>query len=128
MLRTLINQVLSGRQRDPRSNNSLDGWVVRQVHKQTKVIHASVLFKILDEKSVGFHVDAHCRENDGELSSCPSSTDFVDFFTRPACLQIWAAISLCGRPTAEKIGIFCPRAIEFMVSILLMPVWIISSG
>ena len=30
--------------------------------------------------------------------------------TRPACRQICAAISLCGRPAAEKRGIFCPRA------------------
>ena len=36
--------------------------------------------------------------------------------------------SLCGRPAAEKIGIFCPRAIEFMTSMVEIPVWIISSG
>ena len=36
--------------------------------------------------------------------------------------------SLCGRPAAEKIGIFCPRAMEFMVSIVEIPVCIISSG
>ena len=36
--------------------------------------------------------------------------------------------SLCGRPAAEKMGIFWPRAIEFMVSIVEIPVWIISSG
>ena len=42
--------------------------------------------------------------------------------------QICAAISLCGRPAAEKSGIFCPRATEFIVSIVEMPVWIISSG
>jgi hypothetical protein len=35
---------------------------------------------------------------------------------------------LCGRPEAEKMGIFCPRAIEFMVSMVEIPVWIISSG
>lgn len=31
-------------------------------------------------------------------------------------------------PAAEKSGIFCPRAIEFITSIVEMPVWIISSG
>jgi hypothetical protein len=36
--------------------------------------------------------------------------------------------SLWGKPAAEKMGIFCPRAIEFMVSIVEIPVWIISSG
>ena len=36
--------------------------------------------------------------------------------------------SLWGRPAAEKIGIFCPRAIEFITSIVEIPVWIISSG
>ena len=36
--------------------------------------------------------------------------------------QICAAMSLCGRPAAEKSGIFCPRAMEFMVSIVEMPV------
>nr|CAD7200051.1 unnamed protein product [Timema douglasi] len=36
--------------------------------------------------------------------------------------------SLWGKPAAEKIGIFCPRAIEFITSIAEMPVWIISSG
>jgi hypothetical protein len=36
--------------------------------------------------------------------------------------------SLCGRPDAEKMGIFCPRATEFMVSIAEIPVWNISSG
>jgi hypothetical protein len=35
---------------------------------------------------------------------------------------------LCGRPAAEKMGIFCPRAMEFMVSIAEIPVEIISSG
>jgi hypothetical protein len=36
--------------------------------------------------------------------------------------------SLWGRPAAEKIGIFCPRAIEFITSMVEIPVWIISSG
>ena len=36
--------------------------------------------------------------------------------TRPACRQICAPISLCGNPAAEKSGIFCPRAIEFITS------------
>jgi hypothetical protein len=36
--------------------------------------------------------------------------------------------SLWGRPAAEKMGIFWPRAMEFMVSMAEMPVWIISSG
>jgi hypothetical protein len=31
-------------------------------------------------------------------------------------------------PAAEKSGIFWPRAMEFMVSMVEMPVWIISSG
>ena len=36
------------------------------------------------------------------------SPPFSDLWaTRPACLQIWAAMSLCGRPAAEKSGIFC---------------------
>ena len=37
-------------------------------------------------------------------------------------------MSLWGSPAAEKRGIFWPRAMEFMVSIVEMPVWIISSG
>ena len=56
------------------------------------------------------------------------SPSFFSFFTRPACRQIWAAMSLWGRPAAEKRGIFWPRAMEFMVSIVEIPVWIISSG
>ena len=36
--------------------------------------------------------------------------------------------SLWGSPAAEKMGIFCPRAILFIVSIVEIPVWIISSG
>jgi hypothetical protein len=66
-----------------------------------------------------------------KFSSWPSWTPlFVtpSRCTNPACRQIWAAISLCGRPEAEKIGIFCPRAIEFMVSMAEIPVEIISSG
>lgn len=31
-------------------------------------------------------------------------------------------------PAAENNGIFWPRAMEFMTSIVEMPVWIISSG
>jgi vacuolar-type H+-ATPase subunit B/Vma2 len=42
--------------------------------------------------------------------------------TRDACRQICAAISLWGRPAAEKSGNFCPRTTEFIVSIALMPV------
>jgi len=30
--------------------------------------------------------------------------------------------SLCGKPAAEKIGIFCPRAILFITSIADIPV------
>ena len=60
-------------------------------------------------------------------ASLPSFFPFP-FLTRPACRQIWAAMSLCGRPAAENRGIFWPRAIEFMTSMVEMPVWIISSG
>mmetsp|Transcript_83168 Transcript_83168/g.147250 ORF Transcript_83168/g.147250 Transcript_83168/m.147250 type:complete len:215 (+) Transcript_83168:98-742(+) len=49
-------------------------------------------------------------------------------FTRDACRQTCAAMSLCGRPAAEKRGSFWPRTTEFIVSIALMPVWIISLG
>ena len=53
-----------------------------------------------------------------ELSAPPCSSLCL---TRPACRQIWAAMSLWGNPAAENKGIFCPRAIEFMVSIVEMP-------
>mmetsp|Transcript_34594 Transcript_34594/g.98807 ORF Transcript_34594/g.98807 Transcript_34594/m.98807 type:complete len:204 (+) Transcript_34594:206-817(+) len=55
-----------------------------------------------------------------------SSTSFP--LTSEACRQTCAAISLCGRPAAEKSGSFWPRTTEFMVSMALMPVWIISLG
>mmetsp|Transcript_15425 Transcript_15425/g.43831 ORF Transcript_15425/g.43831 Transcript_15425/m.43831 type:complete len:232 (+) Transcript_15425:292-987(+) len=48
--------------------------------------------------------------------------------TREACRHTCAAISLCGRPAAENSGSFCPRTTEFIVSMALMPVWIISLG
>ena len=48
--------------------------------------------------------------------------------TKEACLHICAPISLWGKPLAENKGIFCPLAIEFMQSIALIPVWIISWG
>lgn len=63
-----------------------------------------------------------------KFSSWPSWTSFVGLLTNPAWRHICAAISLWGRPAAEKIGIFCPRAIEFIVSIAEIPVAIISSG
>lgn len=37
-------------------------------------------------------------------------------------------ISLCGRPFAENKGIFWPLAIEFIVSMAEIPVYIISRG
>ena len=37
-------------------------------------------------------------------------------------------LSIPCPPAAEKRGIFCPRAMEFMTSMVEMPVWIISSG
>ena len=43
--------------------------------------------------------------------------------TRPACRQICAAMSLWGRPAAEKSGIFWPRAMLFIVSIVEMPLF-----
>ena len=74
-------------------------------------------------------IAANTMQNSSSLSSSlirlPASSGC---FTRPACLQICAAISLWGRPAAEKSGIFCPRAIEFITSMVPMPVWIISSG
>mmetsp|Transcript_65896 Transcript_65896/g.190923 ORF Transcript_65896/g.190923 Transcript_65896/m.190923 type:complete len:204 (-) Transcript_65896:201-812(-) len=48
--------------------------------------------------------------------------------TREAWRHTCAAISLCGRPAAEKSGNFWPRTTEFIVSMALMPVWIISFG
>mmetsp|Transcript_9609 Transcript_9609/g.40777 ORF Transcript_9609/g.40777 Transcript_9609/m.40777 type:complete len:240 (-) Transcript_9609:248-967(-) len=60
--------------------------------------------------------------------SSPPEEEEPGCLTSPACLQICAAISLCGSPAAEKSGIFCPRAMEFMTSMVEMPVWIISSG
>lgn len=45
------------------------------------------------------------------------------------CLQAPTGLtSLWGSPAAEKMGIFCPRAMLFMTSMGEMPVWIISSG
>lgn len=66
-----------------------------------------------------------------EINSNYTSRRFGDFssrLTKPAWRQIWAAISLWGRPAAEKSGIFCPLAIEFITSMVEIPVWIISSG
>jgi len=66
-----------------------------------------------------------------KFSSWPSCTPLLVtpcLWTNPAWRQICAAISLCGRPAAEKMGIFCPRAMEFMVSMAEMPVETISSG
>lgn len=48
--------------------------------------------------------------------------------TNDAYRQIYAPISLCGRPLAEKSGIFYPLAIEFITSIEEIPVYIISYG
>ena len=61
-----------------------------------------------------------------KFSACESSVSFCA--TSEACRQICAATSLCGRPAAEKSGIFWPRAIEFMTSMALTPVWIIALG
>mmetsp|Transcript_17838 Transcript_17838/g.53744 ORF Transcript_17838/g.53744 Transcript_17838/m.53744 type:complete len:203 (+) Transcript_17838:5043-5651(+) len=58
------------------------------------------------------------------FSAFPSSS----CLTRPACRQICAAMSLCGSPAALNSGIFCPRAMLFMMSMVEIPVWIISSG
>jgi hypothetical protein len=57
-----------------------------------------------------------------KLSSCVSIASLPGCCTRPAWRTIWAPISLCGRPAAEKSGIFCPRAIEFITSMEEMPV------
>lgn len=40
----------------------------------------------------------------------------------------WEPTSLWGRPAAEKMGIFWPRAMLFITSMGEIPVWIISSG
>ena len=44
------------------------------------------------------------------------------------CILYTGLTSLCGRPAAEKMGIFCPLAMLFIVSMADIPVWIISSG
>mmetsp|Transcript_12140 Transcript_12140/g.39921 ORF Transcript_12140/g.39921 Transcript_12140/m.39921 type:complete len:267 (+) Transcript_12140:696-1496(+) len=82
-------------------------------------------------------IAANTMANSSESSSSASpskstllapSAEVDGFFTSPACRQICAAISLCGRPAALKSGIFCPRAIEFITSMEEMPVWIMSCG
>ncbi len=45
-----------------------------------------------------------------------------------ACLAIWAANSLCGRPDPEKMGSFCPRTNVFIPSMVEIPVWMNSAG
>mmetsp|Transcript_3047 Transcript_3047/g.8408 ORF Transcript_3047/g.8408 Transcript_3047/m.8408 type:complete len:252 (-) Transcript_3047:107-862(-) len=67
-------------------------------------------------------IAANTIANSSVLCSSPSRC------TSPACRQICAATSLCGKPAPENRGIFCPRAIEFITSMVEMPVWIISSG
>ena len=45
-----------------------------------------------------------------------------------ACLAIWSATSLWGRPDAEKIGSFCPLTRVFIPSMVEIPVWMKSEG
>ena len=45
-----------------------------------------------------------------------------------ACLAIWAANSLWGKPEPEKIGSFWPLTKVFIPSMVEIPVWINSSG
>lgn len=54
-----------------------------------------------------------------KLSSCESYTSLS--LTSEAWRAICAATSLWGRPAAEKMGIFCPRATEFITSMAEIP-------
>ena len=45
-----------------------------------------------------------------------------------ACRAICSAMSLCGRPEAEKIGSFWPRTSVVQQSMADIPVWMNSSG
>lgn len=54
-----------------------------------------------------------------KLSLCESYTSLS--LTSDAWRAICAATSLWGRPAAEKMGIFCPRATEFITSMAEMP-------
>lgn len=61
------------------------------------------------------------------IAKFSSEWSYISFpFTKEAYLQIYAPISLCGKPLAENNGIFYPLAIEFITSIAEIPVYTIS--
>lgn len=65
----------------------------------------------------------------GEDPKTPPAASPCQGLVAPLCpVGMRAPTSLWGRPAAEKMGIFCPRAMLFITSMGEMPVWIISSG
>lgn len=149
MLLELISVVLGSGERQTRRDDSFDSRVICQVQEERNAVQAPVLFKVLLEEARGFHVHTHSGEYDREVvlvavedvlgwpfHKASLSDNLGGNLNANRTYQSGQAVkcdgeqmtSLCGRPAAEKIGIFCPRAIEFITSIVEIPVWIISSG
>ena len=78
--------------------------------------------KIWGNKIWGREIELKMWEEERGRSRC-ASRDVGDEVKNLEILT-----SLWGKPAAEKIGIFWPLAMLFIVSIADMPVWIISSG
>mmetsp|Transcript_17087 Transcript_17087/g.55789 ORF Transcript_17087/g.55789 Transcript_17087/m.55789 type:complete len:225 (-) Transcript_17087:125-799(-) len=98
---------------------------------RNKVTRSSAPFSsksCLKKRAVSMFTPMAAKTMANDSSESSEVVALIDCLTRPACRQICAAISLCGRPAAENRGIFWPRATEFMQSMVEMPVWIISSG
>ena len=80
---------------------------------------APVLSKSCTKKLYSSAVIPIAQKTTTKSSSLPTSL---------ACLAICKAMSLWGRPDAEKIGSFCPRTRLVQASIAEIPVWMNCSG
>ncbi len=104
-------------------------WI-RHVHTEhwTMVLHKKIRSGITcsgvkAENGLDKHLLYTEEETQGKCNTCTYSTPCAN-----QELSDHARTSLWGRPAAEKMGIFCPLAILFIMSMADIPVWIISSG
>ena len=95
-----VRQFLHRRQREPRRDDALDRGIVRQVEEQRRPLPRP---------------PCSPRSRSGDDGKVLLADVLGVLELEEAWQATWAATNVWGRPVAEKMGIFLPRAMGFMV-------------
>jgi hypothetical protein len=62
-----VSEILSSGKSKSGGNDTLDGWIIGQVHEEDHSVHRSVDLEVSLEESSCLHIDSHSCENNSEV-------------------------------------------------------------